>query len=162
MPAVPANLGQLYWSNPRQGWGSFRPKGKVLLVNPAAHPNPFDRRAGNQTLAARFFVGFNVGGEPKWSVDDVIGIVQNERDRQGKSPDASFIAQKGIYSSGVDRSVVVEDGAQIIILNFDEPVEKFTEQMMELGEALRSALQQELIILEMQQAGVTIETIGIT
>jgi hypothetical protein len=163
MPVIPANLGVLYWSNPRKGWGSFRPTGEVMIINPGAHPNPVERRPGQRTVSARFFVGFNVGSKPTWKVKDIIKIVQQVRSEQGRPADASFIAQKGIYSSGIDRSVVVEDGAQIVIFNFTkDSAAKFTEQMIALGKALRKVLKQERIILETQRAGVTIETIGIT
>src|SRR5262249_44059384 len=113
-------------------------------------------------LAARLFVGFNVGDVPTYDVDDLVRIVRSVRDQQGRSPDSSFLVQKGIYTSRTTGRTVEENGAQIIILNLYGATNKeFTEEMVELAEAITRGFHQEEVVLEIQQGGITKKTFGI-
>jgi len=162
---IPANIGPAHWNTPN-GWGSFRPKGRLYLVTlrdgmtPNPDPNTW-RQPGAKTLSARLFVGFNVQGAPTWNIDALIRVVQEVREAQGKAPDSSFLAQKGVYTSQITKELEVEDGAQVIIINLSgDPVEAFTDQIIELAETIASRFDQEYVMAEIQQGGVVLETIG--
>jgi len=166
MPTIPCNPGAYYWANPgRKLAVSFRGNGPLIFV--PVHegfklvPNPYDFVDSDAILAARILVGFNVGARKQWKMKDVIGIVQDVRAKQKRKPDASFVAQQGIYTSSVSGKTVVEDGAQIIIVNLDrDPMPKFRKHMERLAETLARRLKQELVLLEIQKAGQTVATIG--
>jgi hypothetical protein len=115
------------------------------------------------TLAARLIVGFSVGNAPTWTVDDLIPIVRAVRTKQSGDPSASFIMQKGIYQHrDPHRGVVVEDGAQVLIINMsDATPEEFEDQIIELAEVIAKKLDQETIIVEIQRNGITQRVHGV-
>lgn len=160
---VSANTRAHYWKAPH-GPGSFRPNGKLQIVgnrkNLEANPAAWESEEG--TLAARLFVGFNVGDKPTYTVDDLVSIVRGVRERQFRSPDSSFLVQKGIYTSRKTGDVVEEDGAQVIILNlYGASAKEFTAEMAELAEAIVHAFHQEEVVVEIQQSGITKKTFGV-
>lgn len=162
---VPADTRRFSWRSPHGGVGFFRPNGRMTLVGrgPEYAQNPTGWSSREPILAARIFVGFNVGRRPKWHMNDVVRIVKRVRKDQVGSPDATFLYQRGLYTSKRDESVVDEKGAQIIILNLaGEPLGVFREQMIELGEEIATRLKQEEVIVELQRGGISKETIGIT
>lgn len=111
------------------------------------------RRDDPSRLAARLFVGLNVGTETKWTEHDVIDAVVRIRRAQGASPGATILSQRGIYEDRSKR-IIDEPSLQIIIIDFDKtPKRKFTKEMIELGEDLTIELQQESILLEIQRRG---------
>ena len=72
-----------------------------------------------------------------------------------------FLAQQGVYTSGVSGQVEVEDSCQIVIIDLSQdPLEAFTTQMIELGEAIAEELDQEYVFVEVQQGGIAVEMIG--
>lgn len=156
---IPCNTKEFHWTEAEGKRGSFRPTGRLEIVG-ALDDNPVRRRGKEPIWSARYFVGLNVGGVPTWSVDDVVRVVRSKRESQGQSADASFIVQKGIYTSDRTGEVVEEDSVQIIVLNFGER-EPFERDMIDLAETLARELRQELVILEIQRGGVTQETLEI-
>lgn len=166
MPAYPCNPGLFHWSGPVPG--SFRPYGTLRKermdgarfagtafdVDPAVEP----------MLSARLIVGFNVGAEPTWTLDDLVPVVRAARVAQAPSdPSATFLLQRGIYQHR-DRAkgIVEEDGAQVIIFNTTgADLDTFREQMVALAEEIARQLQQELVIVEIQANGVTQRLIGV-
>ncbi len=162
---VPADTRRFSWRSPGGKTGSFRPNGRMTLegrrADFAENPTGWSSRA--PIYAARIFVGFNVGPRPRWTMSDVVQIVKRVRKGQVGSPDATFLYQRGLYTSKEDSSVVDEKGAQIIILNLSgATVKEFRAQMIELGEEIAEKLRQEEVIVEIQKGGVSKETIGIT
>jgi hypothetical protein len=114
-------------------------------------------------LAARIFVGFSVGHDAVYSMDDVIPLVKRVRMKQGVPPDASFLYQRGMYTHADGSGTVTEDGAQIVLLNLSgASQEEFTNQMIELANVIREELQQESVIIEIQSKGIVQEVIGVT
>ena len=100
-------------------------------------------------------------GKP-FTIDDVVKATLEERKKQGAMPDASFIAQRGTYTSQGATGVVVEDSVQIVIIDLSGGSrEAFVEQMTTLGEALRTRFEQETVILEIQERGVVQDVFGI-
>ncbi len=152
------------WRAPH-GAGSFRPNGKKHFVgNPSAFAHNASKRWGgaSETLAARIFVGFNVGGEPRWTLGHLIEIVQRVRRLQGHAPDSSFVAQKGIYTSRLSGETITEDGAQVILIDLEGlPLEQFEQEMMVLAGEIAGVLEQEEVILEIQRNGLSIRTFGV-
>jgi len=133
----------------------FTPKGKIFTVSGGklAKQNPIER-IGQGGYSARLFVGLKVGRKLKWKIADVVKIVWDVRERQKATPDASILAQSGIYKDMKGRRIV-EPSVQIIILDFSgQPKEVFVYQMQTLGEALCRELEQETVILEIQNKGV--------
>ncbi len=164
MRRYPCNIGPLHWSGPFGGW--FRPEGQLGVVNDDGRLFGLDatrRWTSADTLSARIIVGFNVGDRPRWSIDDLIPLVQEIRMEQTGDPSASFLAQRGIYQhSDPRRGVVTEDSAQIIIIDthgLSEGV--FEEQMIELAGDIAERLKQEEVIVEIQRNGVTQRVHGI-
>jgi hypothetical protein len=158
MPTVPADTRAHSWRSPRGRRSSFRPNGKLHHVGPRLNPAAWSTR---ETWAARFFIGFNVGQETRWSLEHVVELVKRVRAAQGRSPDASFIAQVGTYThSGGD--VVTEPGAQVILINTDglEP-EAFESEMVAMAEQIAKTFEQESVILEIQKNGVSQVTMGV-
>lgn len=162
---INANIGMAHWVASDGTVGRFRPTGEVLLVGDEAAYKRNNREwtdKSGELLAARFFVGFNVGLKPTWSMDDVVALVERTRRKQKAKPDSTFLAQRGLYT-GDAGELVDESGAQIIILNLSGLAAKaFTKQMEELADIIVHELKQERVIVEIQQAGVVKETFSWT
>lgn len=161
--SVPCNIGRLDWRS-----GGFVPRGPLAPFGQADAQfggiRPKILWEQKNTIAARLFVGFNVGAEPRYSVDDLIPIVRRIRGRQtrGKAPDATFLLQKGIYKSRRGKQIVEEDGAQVVIIDtVGVDPEKFENQMLVLAAEIASRLWQEAVIVEIQKNGITQKTIGV-
>ncbi len=155
---------RFHWCSPDGSTkGSFEPNGRLFLVNPDGYrANPDQWVSEGITLSARLFVGFNVGGKPTWKLEDLIDIVERVRIAQGEKPDSSFIAQRGLYTSERDGSIVREDGAQIII--FAPPgtkMQKLDQQTTELAEIICREMKQEVVIVDLQKNGLSKKTKGV-
>src|SRR4029077_457237 len=151
------HLGQTRLQRSNGDHFTFKPRGEVKEINPASKANPVKRRTGDQLLAARFFVGLNVGDKPTHSFEDVIKAVTDIR--KGA---ASFIAQRGVYAPHVGPRVE-EDSVQILIFN-DAGInrEAFTDEMIILGEELAAKLKQEEIYLDIQNRGIVEDSFTVT
>ncbi len=153
MPVIPADTRRALWKAPH-GMGSFEPIGKKIYVEDA-QPNMSSKWKSHKDInAARIFVGFNVGGEPRWKIDDLIAIVTGARKVKGRVPDASYVAQKGVYTSKISGEEVTEEGAQLIIIDMHElSLDAWEEEMMDLAETICRTLKQEEVVLEIQVNG---------
>jgi hypothetical protein len=166
MVAFRANPGVFTWRAPNGRGGSFQPQGKVVFVGDKElldfQKNPETWESAD-TLSSRIIVGLNVGGDPRWKIEDVISVVRDIRERIHDKPGATFIAQKGVYRHRESGEVVEEDGVQVIIIDlWATPEKAFRAEMVSLGEELAGQLQQEEVIVEIQKNGVTQTTIGVT
>lgn len=162
--AIPANLSRARGKAPDGNYRwDFKPNGRpgVLRGSRLLTPN---WKTTEVPWAARLFVGFNVGHEAVYDMEDLITLVKAVRKRQGVPMDSTFIYQKGVYTHEDDHGVVTEDGAQVIILNLDPGTSKevFEAQMIELANVIVDEMQQETVIVEMQQGGIVREIIGVT
>jgi hypothetical protein len=166
---IPAQMGLASWTTPTGGTGQFRPNGPVVLV-PATeaapmNPNPYDVYGGVKTLAARMFVGLNVGGKPTWDVDDVVHAVRAERGKQKVPADASFLLQRGIYTHTPKRgrkTVIEENSVQVVIVKMpSEPERTWRPHLIRLAERLAQRLKQASVILELQRGGLVTEVLGV-
>ena len=120
--------------------------------------NRLDGRS-SKVISARIYVGLNVGDNPKWSVSDVVSVVVSVRLRQIGSAGASILGQRGIYKESRVKKLVVEDSAQVLVMNREGvPVETFVGHMKTLANALRSRLDQDEVLLEIQDKGVLIRS----
>jgi hypothetical protein len=163
--SVPAKLSRFSWRY-RGNVGFFEPNGAVGSHGPDLHPNKRDWQTDAPLYAARIFVGFNVGDEPRWTMDDLVPIVKRVRTEQVGSPDSSFLYQRGVYAHqrAGDTTVADEQGAQIIILNvpdFETEPDEFESQIVQLAEIIAEQLLQETVIVEIQRAGQTLRTISV-
>jgi hypothetical protein len=146
----------------RCGWpgGGFAPEGPLLAVGDYrrldARPgrNPVaDRLAGG--LAARLFVGFNVGGTPTWTMDDLLPIIEQVRVRQTGDPNATFLFTRGLWRSERSGRIEREEGAQVVVLDERSRSESdFEAEMVELAEEVARRFRQEYVYVEMQKAGI--------
>lgn len=160
---IPADTRRFSWRDPDGDVGWFEPNGRIRITDdPQLTPNAQRWHGGEPIWSARILVGFNVGGKKRWKMDDVIKIVRRVRMGQVGDPGSSFVFQKGMYGhkdkTGKVKDIVVEDGAQIIVLNFDEyetSPAAFRKQMGDLGELLAEKLKQEAVIVELQYAGLS-------
>lgn len=164
MPAYPFNPGIFYWTPPKPyASGSFRPNGRFTKHGDIGEwvGNPSNWES-DEIIVGRLIVGFSVGQVPTYSGEDLIAIVERVRTAQSGDPSASFVAQRGIYQSRKTGEVVVEDGAQVFIINTHGlALEAFIDQMVELAETVARELQQEEVILEIQRNGLSLKTIGV-
>lgn len=62
----------------------WKPNGK--LETHGMRENPAKARTGRELLSARLFVGFNVGGKPRWTMEDVIRVTTEVRTRSRIRP----------------------------------------------------------------------------
>lgn len=164
MPAIPVNPGPFSWKAPGNDMsGAFRPIGTWKLIGARTNP-PIGFETDDDVYAVRLFVGFNVGGTPRWALDDLVAVVKRVRAEQKRKPDASFIAQRGIYTSDANGEIVTEDGAQIIIINAPDPIplSVFRDEMIMLAETIAREFEQELVLIDLQKNGSSIKTIGVT
>jgi hypothetical protein len=163
-PSLVANAGSMTWQN-----ASFRPRGSAkghgkghrALIQNGLRQNRSES-FGPMPTAARLFVGFNIGHEPVWKLEDVIRMVLAFRKEQDAPPDSTFIAQKGIYTHQDGSGIVEEDGAQIIVLNTYTDDEAFKNQMLALAEHLALEMNQESVIVDLQEAGVSKDVLSVT
>jgi hypothetical protein len=113
------------------------------------------RRIGGGGLAARIFVGLNVGKVEKWTKQDAIDVVVHVRKKQKALPDASIMSQTGLYTDSETGALIQEPSLQIIVLETSGKTKKvFLREMTELADALRKELEQQVVILELQLSGV--------
>lgn len=140
----------------------FRPKGEMFvclpdgrtLGNKERKENPIDRISGGG-YSARIFIGLNVGDKATHTIDDVVKATIAIRQSQKALPDASFLAQRGVYTEDRSGQIVVEESVQVIIIDMAGlDKEAFTKQMETLAEKLRAKFEQESVILEIQHRGV--------
>jgi hypothetical protein len=165
---IEANAGRFAW-NHRGNAGWFQPNGGIHVHGAASlKPNVELWSSDEPLYSARIIVGFNVLGEPRWALDDVVTIVKRERKRQTGDPSSTFLLQRGLYThtekDSAERLIVDEAGAQVIIINtvdLGTGAREFQEQMKELAETLATDLQQESVILEIQKGGLAVKTLGI-
>jgi hypothetical protein len=158
---IDADIRTAHWVGPKHH-GSFRPNGKLLVEGREAIANPHTWDAKGPIWAARLFVGFNVGNKPRWNVDDLMKVVRRVRKKQKRKPDASFVAQKGIYTSSRTGKSVEEKGAQVIILNTEGgTMRAFEAEILELAEEIARALKQEEVVVEIQKGGLVKKTFGV-
>lgn len=151
-----ANVGEAVHGSRR-----FKPRGRLVCYERGALANPVERISGGG-YAARLFVGLKVGQKTAYKIADVIAIVRRVRKAQGRSADASILAQKGIYE---DRSgdLVVEPSVQVVIIDLAGlPKSEFVSDMKELAESLRKKLKQETVVLEVQRRGVVTDVFSVT
>jgi len=141
----------------------FKPNGKMIVAGEASSTAGEDvSRLSGGGYSARLFVGLNVGQTQKWSVEDVTRIVYETRKAQGRSADASILLQQGIYEDFSGKRVV-EPSVQVIIIDLAGATKQtFVADMKDLAERLRVALEQEVIILEIQKKGVVSDVFSAT
>jgi hypothetical protein len=137
----------------------FKPSGPMIHVGRReAEEDAVDFGVG---FAARIFVGLNVGDTPTYTIEQVVQATKELRRAQGALPDASFIAQKGLYTDPGGR-LVEENSAQIIIIDVQGlPQEQFTAQIVDLAEGLRDRFKQDSVIVEIQEAGIAQRVLGV-
>lgn len=162
---VPCNTKTHRWVKPDGTRAQFAPRGQVLVTPAKALANPAEVLASpsDPTWSARLFVGLNVGGEPRWKIEDVVRIVRAFRRRRGEQEDSSFLLQRGVYTHWVDRKVVEEDSVQVIMIKVDDssPLQ-WRVGIVELAEHLAEKLDQESVIVEFQLGGVSQATYSVT
>ena len=153
------------------GPARFRPIGRIRVISSEAakevprrwYGDARTERKGARLLAARFLVGFNVDGKPRWTEDDLIELFVKIRQKQGRSAGATFIAQRGIWQPVGGLRQPDERGAQIVVLN-DDGIDKvtFIEEMSAMGEELARRMKQDAIYLDIQNAGRVIRALVLT
>lgn len=156
-----------------RGGAAFDPRGDVQVVGDAdkLRKNPVTAE-DVVSRSARLFVGLSVAkvnpvtGElevvREFSPEDAITITRRVRTFQTGAPDATFLVGRGIfkYAPGV---APTEDSLQIIILDFEAKDEaEFEEQMGELAEVLAQDLEQQLVFVELQRAGIPYRVLRVT
>lgn len=160
---LPMNLRRTRWAHPSgETSGTFTPNGRLTVQRNSPYVTP-NWSSKAPVWGARLFVGFNVGHEAVYDMDDLIALVKRVRKVQNKSEDSSFLYQKGIYTHHDGSGTVTENGAQVVFLNLDgSPMKDFRRQMIELANAIVDEMQQETVIIELQKKGIIREVIGVS
>jgi len=139
---------------------AWEPRGALIVIFAPAPSSGRGAREdriedwGNGGLTARLFVGLSVGQQPTYGLNDVVTATRDFRLARKQPADASFIAQKGIYTDKRGEQVT-ENSVQIII--FASPgttLSQLQEQMAALAKNLRRKFDQDQIIVELQERGV--------
>jgi hypothetical protein len=115
-------------------------------------------------LAARIFVGLNVGEKPTYTINDVVKATKEIRLQQGALPDATFIAQKGLYTEPAARGghLITENSVQIIIFDTEGlSLDAFGEKVVQLARGLRERFDQDSVIVELQEGGVSKKVLSV-
>ena len=150
---IPADMRRMsYTTKDARKRGSFNPAGKICFSNDKRF-NPVDWNI-EKPLCARIIVGFNVGKVSTWSMEDLIALVKEVREKQGELPDSTFIYQRGLFTYTESGETTEEEGGQVIIFNFSVTADVFQAQMVELGETIARKFEQKSILLEIQRAGI--------
>lgn len=129
---------------------------KVYEAGPVKNPAPHGKILfKSDALTARITVGFAIDADAFWTLDDLVKFYTRLRKAQGHGLDASFLAQRGIYTHQDGRHVVDEPGAQIVIIytKGDLTPQAFAEEMYALADGIRHRMHQESVLLECQQGG---------
>jgi hypothetical protein len=127
--------------NPQRGWGG-------IMRRAAEAPKKFAPQ-----FSARIFVGFNVGREPVWTVNDVKAQAYFLRIEMKADPSLSVWAGEGIFKSR--KQLVSEESVQILILDFGKDWDKFAKPMVPYAGTLARRLLQESVALQLNDKGVS-------
>jgi hypothetical protein len=146
--------------------GQFTPTGGIEVSGKCI--NPTDWRSKSAPYQARLLVGFNVGKEARWKMDNVVSLVREFLHKKGMPEDSSFVYQRGVYThkEGEKEEVITEEGAQVIILKFPYSNwdklnrREFAKFAYRLGEHLADELLQRSVVVEISKGGDVIETKG--
>jgi len=169
MPGMKANPGPFKVSRGGTKW-SFTPNGKLYVVGDEAVmlQNPVSWKSEGVMQSSRIFCGLEEQDKDgnviqRWGLEeDMIPLVQRMRVEQQGDPGASFIAQKGLWKREDSGIVIKENSAQVIVFNIARvDPEVFEGHMVAIAEALARTFHQELVIVEMQMAGISQSTIGV-
>jgi|SRR5208337_2034144 len=115
-------------------------------------------------LAARIFVGLNVGDKPTYTVQQVMDATRDIRRQQAALPDATFLAQRGLYTEPQDKGgrLIEEDSVQIIIFDSEgSTLDVFADKIIQLARGLRERFNQDSVIVELQEAGISQKVLAI-
>lgn len=139
--------------------GSFSPYGKLMVYEQTPSSRTAQRNSREQIKdkiwSARIILGFKVGKKIAWSMNDIVHFVKQERIAQEALPNATFLAQRGLYQHKKGGKVIDEPGAQVFILNLGGQKPKdFREDILKLAEKMANHFEQESIILEFQKNGI--------
>lgn len=142
----------------------FNPCGATRIIGVhGKRRNPKTEVGLGKVWGVRMFVGFSVKQKPKYSITALVAETRDCLRKMGFPEDASFVAQRGVYTYAEGGKVVEEDSAQVIILDttlFDK--DKFLQAMQLLAEYLVVALEQESIFVQVQYANVVRDTWRVT
>ena len=143
---------------------AFFPKGAPSIVPLGKRVNPVKTDLTKEygpTWTARFLVGLSVNGVETYSMDHLISLTRKYLRENGIKEDASFIAQKGVYTheEGPEAGKVVqENSAQVVLIYLGTPaLEEFVSKegfCVKLAEHICTLMKQETIIVQIQKNGV--------
>lgn len=162
MTAINVNTGPFTYEK-----GTFEPEGALEYIgeNPAT---PY----GKGVYSALMLIGLSGQKGEEFEPEDVVELVKVVRADQTADPEdetdpgdpsASFILQRGLYRHKKKREVVEEDSLRVIILHLtDEDRDEFKENILAMAEELANEFDQEEVIVEFQNKGVTDEVFGVT
>lgn len=163
MAVLPFNNSPFRIYVPKRGRIRFIPKGSYIYsLKGGVRSNPFDNLLSyEKNYAARFIIGLSVSHVPVWTVQQVIDYVREWLKKNKWKEDASFIAQKGVYTEEPEdkkkpSNVYQEDSVQIIVFKMDTgPEEVFNPLMQALAQDLARKFRQKSVILDYQENGIT-------
>lgn len=142
--------------------GTFQPaRGGVNVVGARQNPRV---DYGRGTLSALLLVGLSSPSGATFTIEDIVAAGRDTRVDQIGDPGASFLTQKGLYLHRVTGKVVEEDSVRVIIVHLEgltgETAPQFKDHIQALAEVLRADFDQDSIVVEIQNRGVTEEVYG--
>ena len=125
------------------------------------HRRAHRRHARGHGPSARIFIGLSVGDKPPTRFDDVVKATVAIRKRQASLPDASFLAQRGVYTQA--GSTVEENSVQMIIIDMQGTRSRSSRaRSWSWPKELREDFKQESVIVEIQKRGVVVDVFSVT
>lgn len=130
------------------------PTGRLIQVSLGRRSNPIHSFEGS--LGARLIVGFNVGSQERFNMDDVRDFVLAFQTTRYNKVGASFVLQEGIFSHS-DGKVVKENSAQVVVYEDAKVgVNEWMKRVAEMADSMREHFKQESVLLEVTHDGKTV------
>jgi len=141
---------------------SYMPKGKISINPVYAQKNPIakDYMEYGPSTVARMFVGLSDAKGGSYTMENLITLTRVFLRKVNFPQDSSFLSQKGVYTykkGDLEGMTVQEESAIIVIIKTDSDisVKDFEDMTVKLAEFLCREMNQESIVIDLQESGVS-------
>lgn len=148
-----------FWNNP---FPVVTPNGTFRVRPVVANPVDWSDPKPHLLQWGRVIVGFNVGREPTWNIDDIEREWHEFAKARNFPRDVTIVPQRGAFTDEDTGDVIQENGATLTVLNIQGKVESahFSNTMMKFGEHLAEVFRQKSVIVQLGRGSRTYVTYG--
>jgi len=107
-------------------------------------------------------VALQPSGARRFELDDLMDLVREVRAAQVGAASCSFVAQRGTYLGRRGAVADREPGAQIFIIDVDQPPQRFERSMVALAEEIARRTAQPEVVVQLQRNGLSEKIMGIS